>query len=358
MTAVADTAAVPIAPVPAGPSAPTDAHKDETKPKSDDGTNPFAALLAAVVATVAPVVTPPAPSVPSPGGGAAVTDGPVATAGMARHQVPAPVTGPAALAATVVPSPPTTPGADPAVPGAPADPGDPATAPVTPPNAAPTPRPMIAEPLRPGPPTATAPAPVPDDAVPERTAPKAEDAAPASTPTGPPLPTPPSTAAPAMTNVVLTTPPRAVPAAAPPSPPPATVAPAPAHVQVVSHVTPVLQRGDGSYHLSVQLHPAELGGVRLDVRLHDGQVSLQLRADTQAGHAALRDNLPQLRHELEAAGVSAGALDLGDWTGGQQPPPDASRRQSAPTFTTEPQPPASAEGPAVVTDDSAIDVRM
>jgi hypothetical protein len=143
-------------------------------------------------------------------------------------------------------------------------------------------------------------------------------------------------------------------AAAPAAPRPV----APPHAQIVSHVSPLLQRPDGSYHVSVRLRPEELGGVRIDVHLVDGQVSLQLRADTQVGHEALRTSLPQLRHELEAAGVSPGTLDLGDWAGNQQSPADTSRRQTAPTFTAEPLPAELVGLIDAAAEDAVLDVRM
>jgi hypothetical protein len=143
-------------------------------------------------------------------------------------------------------------------------------------------------------------------------------------------------------------------AATPAAPRPA----APPAAQIVSHVSPLLQRPDGSYHVSVRLRPEELGGVRIDVHLVDGQVSLQLRADTQVGHEALRTSLPQLRHELEAAGVSPGTLDLGDWAGNQQSPADTSRRQTAPTFTAEPLPAELVGLIDAAAEDAVLDVRM
>jgi flagellar hook-length control protein FliK len=109
----------------------------------------------------------------------------------------------------------------------------------------------------------------------------------------------------------------------------------------------------------MRLHPEQLGGVHVEVRLDAGEVSLHLRAETQAGHAALRDSLPALRAEIEAAGVSAGTLDLGDWTGGQQGAPDTPGRQQGPAlpFRIDPLSPDTDQ----LVDagiDAGLDVRM
>jgi hypothetical protein len=85
---------------------------------------------------------------------------------------------------------------------------------------------------------------------------------------------------------------------------------------------------------------------------------MHLRAETQAGHAALRDGLPALRTQLEAAGVSAGTLDLSDWTGTQQGPPDTPDRQAPASpfrldpLTTDP------ESTIETGDDAGLDVRI
>jgi flagellar hook-length control protein FliK len=140
-----------------------------------------------------------------------------------------------------------------------------------------------------------------------------------------------------------------------PTPPPAP----PAHSQVVSHVTPLLRQPDGTHQITMHLHPEQLGGVHVEVSLHAGEVSLHLRAETEAGHAALRESLPALRAEIEAAGVSAGTLDLGDWTGGQQGAPDTPSRQQGPAlpFGLDPLDP----DPDQLVDtgsDAGLDVRM
>lgn len=149
-------------------------------------------------------------------------------------------------------------------------------------------------------------------------------------------------------------------AEAAPAPAPAP-APHPPARQVIAHVSPLLEGPEGTYELTVRLHPEELGGVAIDVRLAGGEVSLSMRAETQIGHTTLRDSLPALRAELEAAGVTAGSLDLASWTGDQAgTPQDAPGRRTAPSdLTFGGDVPLAQPDPATTdADDNAVDVRM
>ena len=93
----------------------------------------------------------------------------------------------------------------------------------------------------------------------------------------------------------------------------ATHRPAPAadpHVQVARIVRPLRLGDDGTYELALDLTPAELGRVRIDVEMRGGTISLSLRADNPATRQLLQTSLDQLRSELEAAGLHAGHLDV------------------------------------------------
>jgi flagellar hook-length control protein FliK len=97
----------------------------------------------------------------------------------------------------------------------------------------------------------------------------------------------------------------------------------PATPQPVTHqlAGPVLNlraSGDGSHQLTIALHPAELGPVNLHVRILGDSMAIQLSSTSEGAHDAMRDALPQLRHELEAAGLSSVdlSLDLGASTSG------------------------------------------
>ncbi|MFM7537324.1 MAG: flagellar hook-length control protein FliK [Acidimicrobiales bacterium] len=98
------------------------------------------------------------------------------------------------------------------------------------------------------------------------------------------------------------------------------VAPTPAPVpeQLVDVVAPLRDRGDGSYRLAVDVHPGELGRVRLDVQVDAGTVHINLRADQPATARLLEGSLDQLRQALESSGVATGQLSLSD--GGRQQP--------------------------------------
>nr|MDP9466651.1 flagellar hook-length control protein FliK [Actinomycetota bacterium] len=98
-------------------------------------------------------------------------------------------------------------------------------------------------------------------------------------------------------------------AAAAPPPPPAT--------QVVQLLTPVLAGPDGSYSLSLQLYPEELGAVQVEVLLRGGEIRLALHASDEAAQAALRSALPDLKADLQAGGLSATSLSVDDGRPGQ-----------------------------------------
>lgn len=109
---------------------------------------------------------------------------------------------------------------------------------------------------------------------------------------------------------------------------PATVAapPAPApdpHVQIARIVRPLRLGDDGAYELALDLTPAELGRVRIDVELRGSTINLHLRADNPATRELLQASLEQLRTELEAAGLQSGSLDVGARGSSDRPSSDA-----------------------------------
>jgi flagellar hook-length control protein FliK len=62
--------------------------------------------------------------------------------------------------------------------------------------------------------------------------------------------------------------------------------------------------------LTLQLHPASLGAVQVELRLEDGALQVELRPRTAAGSEQLGGALAELRRGLERAGVAVEGIDL------------------------------------------------
>ncbi len=81
---------------------------------------------------------------------------------------------------------------------------------------------------------------------------------------------------------------------------------------------------DGSHTMTVVLTPETLGPVEVSVTVSQGTVELTLRGAHEHGRAALLDALPDLRRDLEAAGLTCSRLDVdrgsrdGAWSSSQQ----------------------------------------
>jgi flagellar hook-length control protein FliK len=106
-----------------------------------------------------------------------------------------------------------------------------------------------------------------------------------------------------------------------PSEAPAARAPAaPAAAQIAMHIAPLRLEADGVHRLTVHLHPADLGPVQVVAEIRNGDVSLQLSGSTDAGTAALRDALDDLRRELTDAGFGNCELDLRQGDARQEQP--------------------------------------
>jgi flagellar hook-length control protein FliK len=99
----------------------------------------------------------------------------------------------------------------------------------------------------------------------------------------------------------------ATPVAASSTPPAVPAAP---HEQVVAVLAPMQHQNDGVYRLRLELHPAELGRVEIDVELRNGVLHANLRADQAAAAHVLRDAISDLKVRLEAQGVRAGDVTV------------------------------------------------
>ncbi len=86
--------------------------------------------------------------------------------------------------------------------------------------------------------------------------------------------------------------------------------PAPVAEQVLDAVLPLRDRGDGDYHVKLELRPAELGRVELSVELHDGVLSVHMHADNPRSQELLQHQLDHLRNLLSDRGVRTGTLDV------------------------------------------------
>jgi flagellar hook-length control protein FliK len=160
-----------------------------------------------------------------------------------------------------------------------------------------------------------------------------------------------------------TTDPRAAAPAAPAQPAPPSP-PSPPAAQVAQLLGPVLSGPDGTYSVSLQLYPEELGAVQVEVLLRGGEIRLAMHAPTEAAQAALRAALPDLRADLAAAGLSATSLSVDDGRSGQSSPDrspdrrpdgqgDTPGRRSLPYGDAEP----AARTPSSHAD-AALDLRM
>ena len=152
-----------------------------------------------------------------------------------------------------------------------------------------------------------------------------------------------------------------------PAAPPAAAPPPPPAAQVVQLLAPVLAGPDGSYSLSLQLYPEELGAVQVEVLLRGGEIRLALHAPDEAAQAALRAALPDLKADLQAGGLSATSLSVDDGrrgSSGDRPADrdpdrrsdgqgDAPGRRAHPYRGAEPGP-----RPSPSHADAALDLRM
>jgi flagellar hook-length control protein FliK len=85
----------------------------------------------------------------------------------------------------------------------------------------------------------------------------------------------------------------------------------------VARQVAVLRGGpDGAQTMTLVLNPESLGPVEVSVTLSKGTVDLMLRGAHDIGRAALLDGLPDLRRDLEAAGLSCSRLEVDRDTGG------------------------------------------
>jgi flagellar hook-length control protein FliK len=117
------------------------------------------------------------------------------------------------------------------------------------------------------------------------------------------------TAAPAGSVVPLTGPAPAVPG----TPAPAAAIPAggtPVAEQLAPQLAVLRHAPDGSSTMTVVITPESLGEVTVAVTVTDGTLDVRLHGAQEAGRHALTEALPELRRELERAGLTFDKLEV------------------------------------------------
>ena len=120
-------------------------------------------------------------------------------------------------------------------------------------------------------------------------------------------------------------------------------------------IVPLRLEADGVHRLTVHLHPVDLGPVQVVAEIRNGDVTVQLSGSTDAGTAALRESLDDLRRELTASGFGNCSLDLQQ--GGEQARQQYPRSHPVLTGSTGNGPPATPEkAPAAAARSGRLDV--
>jgi len=98
---------------------------------------------------------------------------------------------------------------------------------------------------------------------------------------------------------------------------PAPGAPPTPAEQLAEVVVPYNRRPDGSYHITLKLQPEGLGDVHVAIHIQAGTIQLQIQAQGGATRDLLRQNMDDLRRQLEASGFASAQCEVGG--GGGRP---------------------------------------
>ncbi|MCL6550662.1 MAG: flagellar hook-length control protein FliK, partial [Acidothermus cellulolyticus] len=138
----------------------------------------------------------------------------------------------------------------------------------------------------------------------------------------------------------------------------------PPQLNLVAVLAGLRHASDGGYRLSLQLQPAELGMVGVDVEIRGGTATIHFRPEKADAADALRTSLAQLRSELTAQGLQIGEITVGGSqaetgfagnhasSGGDQPVPADERETPSPVSSP------SRRAPTPMTLRSALDLRI
>jgi flagellar hook-length control protein FliK len=80
--------------------------------------------------------------------------------------------------------------------------------------------------------------------------------------------------------------------------------------QLATVLAPAARQADGSYQVNIRLQPEELGVVHVELHMEGSTVNVSLHADGDATRDMLRQNLGQLRQQLESGGLTTGRFDV------------------------------------------------
>jgi len=84
-----------------------------------------------------------------------------------------------------------------------------------------------------------------------------------------------------------------------------------ARVKLIQRVSKAFQHlGPDGGVIRLRLAPAEMGSVRVEMRIQQRKVAARVVAETEAASAALREHLPDLRARLESFGMQVEQLDV------------------------------------------------
>jgi flagellar hook-length control protein FliK len=86
--------------------------------------------------------------------------------------------------------------------------------------------------------------------------------------------------------------------------------------QLAQHIAVLRGVDDGEHSMTLVLSPERLGPVEIQVTVSKGSLDLSLRGAHEQGRAALLEALPDLRRDLESAGLTCSRLAVDRTTGG------------------------------------------
>ncbi len=85
--------------------------------------------------------------------------------------------------------------------------------------------------------------------------------------------------------------------------------------QMLSVLSPVLNRPNGTHQISIEMHPADLGTIQATVTVQSGHVTVELHADHPGARQVLGTALPDLRQQLGSGGRHADVFLAGGTKG-------------------------------------------